>query len=197
MDPENLANRIESELASTEGREGPPPLQPPPRVADHQLIRRIGAGSYGEVWLARSLTGQRRGVKGVARARFASDRPYEREFRGVVRFEPISRTHSGLVQVLHVGRDDSAGAFYYLVELADDSTVSSSEFRVSRSDRASASEQLETRNPEPETLLQPETRNPKLETYVPRTLRSDLKARGRLPVAEALALGVQLTGALG
>jgi WD40 repeat protein len=33
--------------------------------------------------------------------------------------------------------------------------------------------------------------------YAPHTLRSALKARGRLPVAEAVALGVQLTGALG
>lgn len=33
--------------------------------------------------------------------------------------------------------------------------------------------------------------------YRPRTLRSELDARGRLPVAEVVALGVQLCGALG
>src|SRR5262249_26490196 len=156
---------------------------------DHQLIRRIGGGSYGEVWLARSLTGQWRAVKVVARARFASDRPYEREFRGVVQFEPISRAHSGLVQVLHVGRDEAAGAFYYVMELADDSTVSGFGFRVSSCSAADPVSELETRNPKPETLSQPETRNSKPETYLPRTLRSDLKTRGRLPVAEAVALG--------
>jgi len=29
---------------------------PPPRVPDHELLRRIGRGAYGEVWLARSVT---------------------------------------------------------------------------------------------------------------------------------------------
>jgi hypothetical protein len=180
MDSEELAARIEGELGSTAGRDTPAPLHPPPRVADHELVRRIGAGSYGEVWLARSVTGQWRAVKVVARARFSSDRPYEREFRGVIQFEPISRSHSGLVQVLHVGRDDSAGAFYYVMELAD--PVSNLEFRVSGS--ATDGPQLETQNSKPET-------------YSPRTLRSDLKSRGRLPVAEAITLGVELSGALG
>src|SRR6185295_11265540 len=182
MDPENLANRIESELASTEGREAPPPLLAPPRVPDHQLIRRIGGGSYGEVWLARSITGQWRAVKVVARARFASDRPYEREFRGVVQFEPISRAHSGLVQVLHVGRDEAAGAFFYVMELADDAN---DECRMTKGEgrgQPAAHSSFVIRN---------------LELYAPHTLRSALKAPGRLPVAEAVALGVQLTGALG
>ncbi len=83
------------------------------------MVRRIGGGCYGDVWLARSITSQWRAVKVVSRARFESDRPFEREFRGVIQFEPISRSHAGLIQVLHVGRDDSVGAFYYVMELAD------------------------------------------------------------------------------
>ena len=118
-DPRDLSDRIRDELGSTAGRDDSPRLHPPPRVADHELIRCVGAGSYGEVWLARSVTGQWRAVKVVARDRFTSERPYEREFCGVVQFEPISRAHSGLVQVLHVGRDDAVGAFYYVMELAD------------------------------------------------------------------------------
>jgi len=27
---------------------------PPPAIPDHELLRRIGGGSYGEVWLARN-----------------------------------------------------------------------------------------------------------------------------------------------
>lgn len=171
MNSKELVTRIEQALGS-------PGSQPeavaggdrPPQVADHELLRRIGSGSYGEVWLARSITGRWRAVKVVSRSRFESDRPYEREFRGVVQFEPISRSHSGLIQVLHVGRDDSVDAFYYVMELADPETDAGPAERAA--DDSSA-------------------------PYRPRTLRSELDVRGRLPVTEVVALGVQLTGALG
>lgn len=91
---------------------------PPPRVPDHELMRRIGRGAYGEVWLARSVTGAFRAVKIVHRASFDHDRPFEREFDGILRFEPISRRHDSQVDVLHVGR--SSDCFYYVMELADD-----------------------------------------------------------------------------
>ena len=91
-----------------------------PIVPDHELIQRIGAGSYGEVWLARNVVGTYRAVKVVYRKTFEHDRPYEREFGGMQKFEPVSRTHAGLVNVLQIGRNDQAGYFYYLMELADD-----------------------------------------------------------------------------
>jgi serine/threonine protein kinase len=98
-----------------------PVLNPePPPIPDHDLVRRVGAGSYGEVWLARSVTGALRAVKIVHRSGFASERPYAREFDGILKFEPISRTHPGLVSVLHVGKNDAAGYFYYVMEVADD-----------------------------------------------------------------------------
>jgi WD40 repeat protein len=87
-------------------------------LADHELIRRIGRGSYGDVWLARSATGAYRAIKIVRRESFEHDRPFEREFSGITRFEPISRKHESQMDVLHVGRGD--GYFYYVMELADD-----------------------------------------------------------------------------
>ena len=120
MKPDALSARIENLLGSSPsaGAENPPSRLPPP-VPDHELVTRIGSGSYGEVWLARSVTGALRAVKIVWRSRFASERPYEREFHGIVQFEPISRSHPGVVNVLHVGRDDAAGCFFYVMELAD------------------------------------------------------------------------------
>src|SRR6478735_53999 len=89
----------------------------PPCVPDHHLLRRIGRGSYGEVWLARNVVGARRAVKIVYRDGFGEARPFEREFMGIQRFEPISRSHEGLVDILHIGRSDNKGYFYYVMEL--------------------------------------------------------------------------------
>jgi hypothetical protein len=91
-----------------------------PEVPDHKMLRRIGGGSYGEVWLARNVMGTCRAVKVVFRKRFHFESPYEREFTGIRNIEPISRSHEGLVDILQIGRDDSAGYFYYVMELADD-----------------------------------------------------------------------------
>src|SRR5207245_5441793 len=91
-----------------------------PVVPDHELLRRIGGGSYGEVWLARNIMGTYRAVKIVYRKTFANERPFEREFRGIQKFEPISRSHESQVDILHIGRNDEAGYFYYVMELADD-----------------------------------------------------------------------------
>jgi WD40 repeat protein len=83
------------------------------------MLKRIGFGAYGEVWMARSVTGALRAVKIVFRERFDHDRTYEREFAGLKKFEPVSRAHPGLVDILHVGRNDAAGYFFSVMELAD------------------------------------------------------------------------------
>jgi WD40 repeat protein len=108
-------------LMSADGFERSPPLTPP-QVPDHQLIRCVGRGSFGEVWLARSVLGTYRGIKIVYRRNFEHERPFEREFKGIQKFEPISRSHEGLVDILQVGRHDDEGCFYYVMELADDVT---------------------------------------------------------------------------
>ncbi|MDQ3622993.1 MAG: SUMF1/EgtB/PvdO family nonheme iron enzyme [Verrucomicrobiota bacterium] len=96
------------------------PDRTPPKVPNHEMVRIIGQGAYGEIWLARSLTGTWRAVKIVDRQTFRSDKAFQREFEGMARFEPISRGHDGFVDILHVGRDEDGGFFYYVMELADD-----------------------------------------------------------------------------
>jgi hypothetical protein len=91
-----------------------------PRIPDHEVLRCIGKGSYGEVWLARAVTGTLRAVKVVRREDFELDRTFEREFEGIMKFEPVSRDHPGLVHVLHVGRNDEQQFYYYVMELGDD-----------------------------------------------------------------------------
>jgi WD40 repeat protein len=135
--------------------------RPPPRVPDHELLCRIGGGSYGEVWLARSVLGAYRAVKVVYRNEFENDRPFEREFAGIKRFEPISRLHESQVDILHVGR--TRNCFFYVMELADDQTTG---------------QQIEP------------------ERYTPRTLHSEVRRRGKLPLEECVAIGLNLTTAL-
>jgi len=98
-----------------------PPKAPP--VPDYELLKRIGQGSYGDVWLARGVTGLYRAVKVVWRERFDSAEPYEREFRGLREFAAFSQKAEGQMALLHIGRNDAAGFFYYVMELADDANA--------------------------------------------------------------------------
>ncbi|MCI0747685.1 MAG: protein kinase, partial [Verrucomicrobia subdivision 3 bacterium] len=91
-----------------------------PEIPDHVPLRCVGRGAYGEVWLARDVIGTFHAVKVVYRNTFTHDEPFEREFRGMQKFTPISRLHPGWVHILHVGRSDAEGYFYYIMELGDD-----------------------------------------------------------------------------
>ncbi len=95
----------------------------PFQVPDYELVIEIARGSYGQVWLARSVVGTWRAVKVVQRSLFEDARPYQREFNGICRYEAISRGHVGLMDVLHVGRNEEDEYFYYVMELADDQVV--------------------------------------------------------------------------
>ena len=127
---------LQQELAKLRQAQTPPAIEasngngqaPPsqPTIPDHELLRCVGKGAYGEVWLARTILGGYRAAKLVYRRSFTEDQPYEREFDGIRHFEPISRSHGGLVPILHVGRDDAAGYYFYLMEPADDAERSDS-----------------------------------------------------------------------
>jgi serine/threonine protein kinase/formylglycine-generating enzyme required for sulfatase activity len=89
-------------------------------IPDYTLLKRIGSGAYGEVWLAQSVTGALRAVKIVWREDFELTKTFHREFEGIQQFEPISRGHPCLVHILHVGWNEHRGFYYYVMELADD-----------------------------------------------------------------------------
>src|SRR5947208_10863145 len=164
MNPEDIADSIRERLSppTAEDLSEPAPSRSLPRIPDYQMLGRIGRGNYGDVWLARNITGGLRAIKVVWRREFSHDRPYEREFHGIVQFEPISRSHPGVVSILHVGRDDAAGCFYYVMELADDAAG----LRVEK-------------GAESRTGLSQSSTHAALNSYTPRTLASDIQSRGR------------------
>jgi len=161
-----------------------------PSVPDHELLFRIGGGSYGDVWLAKNAVGTLRAVKIVHRQSFDRDEHFGREFRGLQKFEPLSRSHDGFVDVLQLGRNEQAGYFYYVMELADD--AEDEEEKRGKGEKENEGELLATGDNFPSApfpLCSPAR-------YTPRTLRHDLEQRDRLPLAECLQIGLGLADAL-
>jgi tetratricopeptide (TPR) repeat protein len=163
-----------------------------PSVPDHELFQRIGSGAYGVVWLARNLaTGALRAVKIVYRSTFADERPFNREFEGIKKFDAVSRSHPSQLALFHVGRNDAAGYFYYVMELADPARpVGSNQFSV-----------ISNQSAPPRPSLAPLKTDPLITdllitAYSPHTLRADLE-QGRLPAARVLEIALGLTEALG
>ena len=95
-------------------------------IPDYELVIEVARGSYGQVWLARSVSGAWRAIKIVQKSLFEDVRPYQREFNGIRQYESVSRGHPGLIDVLHVGCNEVEGYFYYVMELADDQVVGQS-----------------------------------------------------------------------
>ena len=135
--------------------------------------------------------GSFRAVKVVYRKTFESERPYEREFSGIKKFEPISRSHEGFVDILQVGRNDQAGYFYYVMELADDARESV----ISNQSGGIGGPSIEGGAGPP--ITGPLITDSLITDYSPKTLRSELTKRSRLPIEECLQLSLSLTSALG
>jgi serine/threonine protein kinase len=103
----------------------PQPQQPAPRVPDFELIRPIGQGGFGQVWLATNLTtGHLRAVKVISLRNsgatgYPQAGPAGREITSITRLEDRVHTrHPNLLDIQHVGQ--TAEHLFYVMEPADD-----------------------------------------------------------------------------
>jgi len=122
FEKEVLQRTLEETTKLVEATKATAQLRPAQMIPDHTLVKRVGKGAYGEVWLARNAIGVYHAAKIVQRRGFPGDEPYEREFRGIQKFMPISRSHPGFVHILHVGRNDDERYFFCIMEAGDDKT---------------------------------------------------------------------------
>ena len=82
-------------------------------IPNYRLIKRIGGGAFGQVWLAEEkATWLLRAVKIIPAGSHMSV-----ELEGVRNYQQRSRGHANLIQVLHVAETD--GYLYYVMEAAD------------------------------------------------------------------------------
>ncbi len=93
---------------------------PPPEIPDFDLIRPIGKGGFGRVWLATNrTTGHLRAVKVIALRRSGTTDPAGREITSITRLEAtMGRQHPNLVNIYHVGK--TADDLFYVMDPADD-----------------------------------------------------------------------------
>ena len=168
------------------------------KVPDHQLLRVVRRGSYGEVWLARNELGQARAIKVVRRALFDDDRPYYREWEGLLNYEPISRRHGNLIPVLHVGKNDEAGLFYYVMELADN--VDPEKAYVDFDSKSEATNPTvfgpDRMELTPEQVKAVRTYDVDLDIYQPCSLKTMIEKSAPLPPAEIFSIIEPLLEAL-
>jgi CHASE2 domain-containing sensor protein len=123
-------------------------------IGEHLLMRCVGEGAYGQVWIGRNAIGLYHAVKIIYRSRFSVEAPYERALRGIQKFMPISRSHEGFVHILHVGRNDTAGHFFYIMEAGDDEKTAQNIDPATYAPKTLASELRQRRALPPSECLQ-------------------------------------------
>ena len=114
---------------------------PTPKIPNYELVKLIGQGSFGQVWIALDATNSPCALK-IIHKRRTKEELFWKEFKGVQNYLPISRSNLGLVTILHVGVSEDDSFFYYTMELADNVHGDSQETDWSSYEAKSLSSQI-------------------------------------------------------
>lgn len=91
----------------------------PPEIPDFDLLRPIGQGGFGQVWLARNqTTGHLRAIKVIPLRRSGVVDAAGREITSLTRLEARLRPHPNLLTIHHVGK--TSEYLFYVMDPADD-----------------------------------------------------------------------------
>lgn len=155
----------------------PPPRagqdpRPPPAVKGYTLLRKIGEGAFGVVWLAKNdLTRVYRAIKAVYHTGHEGHVLYDNELTGVIAYDRVCLGYDGFIRVLEVGRDEARGCFFYVMEIADNAEAASNTLLGD------------------DSQLEPET-------YTPLTLKQRLINKSRQSPEEQRIFGLSSSDAL-
>lgn len=96
------------------------PDQSAPAIPDFDMIRPIGRGGFGEVWLAANrTTGHLRAIKVIRLQHSGASSAAAREISSLTRLEAnLHCRHPNLLQIHHVGK--TATHLFYVMDPADD-----------------------------------------------------------------------------
>ena len=147
-----------------------------PLVPNHTLLRRIGKGSYGEVWLALDMMNRWTAIKLIRWSTEDDGHAYKQELRGLYLYSDIAGLQATLMPISNIGTIESEGLLYYCMELADD-----------------LNSKAPLRRPD---LKQLEEAYELAKVYRPWTLSEQFKARGPLDLPVAVQCAHDLAEAL-
>lgn len=93
-------------------------------IPNFDLIKRIGEGSYGQVWIAKDLLGNSFAAKVFPNG--DDESLTNQEWQGIESYRAISLRHPELLSIYHIGKTSSL--CYYIMDLADPIDPHSQEF---------------------------------------------------------------------
>ena len=91
-----------------------------PKIPDYDLIKLIGEGGFGQIWMGKDALGLYRAIKIIRYDDSKSLESYQAEHNGIRHYAPYSRKYDGLIDIHHVGIREEEGFYYYVMDLADD-----------------------------------------------------------------------------